>query len=294
MSKEKTPAQILGDQEPFARDVILKMSDKWTKRTKGALIKWPKGGVFDVGVIEELWALVLNHKQMDKSNVRQETGHMEFMILSKFYVQALKEKAEMEKMWKMLVIKTPEWFEKELSQEERPPQYAPGTEEGHGLGATCRGEIDPPPWDSGETQGVLLGEKGLYPVLIGGTFKVAVDEVLKEGEGEAEKSLVPVTDGDIFEGLKKVMTEAPEVAGLQQGMGKVIKVAQEFGPLRKVDGEGEGLSKKPRDVHAAYFKRWGKEEIDAFKAFHAKDKMAKKWLGKSAREVKKEDWKEAA
>lgn len=46
----ETPAQVLGEKEPFAKDLINKMSAKWTKRTQGALVKWPEGGTFDADI----------------------------------------------------------------------------------------------------------------------------------------------------------------------------------------------------------------------------------------------------
>lgn len=48
----KTPAQKLGKKEPIAKDLINKMSSKWTNRTKSGLIKWPVEGSFDLGLCD--------------------------------------------------------------------------------------------------------------------------------------------------------------------------------------------------------------------------------------------------
>lgn len=108
---------------------------------------------------EKMRALFLNHKQKDHSKKRQKKRSSELMVLSKFHVEALKRKAESEKMWKEGTVLTPKQvLEQASAPEDNPPPYAP-------LGR--RGEIDPPPWG---------GEKGLYPV-ISGTFEVDMKEM---------------------------------------------------------------------------------------------------------------------
>lgn len=84
----ETPAHILGEREPFAKELIDKISSKWTKRTKEALVRWPEGGTFDVDRCENMRALILNHKQKDHGKKRQEKQSLEIMVLSKFYTEA--------------------------------------------------------------------------------------------------------------------------------------------------------------------------------------------------------------
>lgn len=88
---------------------------------------------------EQMRALILNHKQKDHTKGRQEKRSTELMGLSKFYVQALKKKAESKKMWKEVGVFTPEQFLEKVGSapEEHPPPYAP-------LGRM--GDIDPLPW----------------------------------------------------------------------------------------------------------------------------------------------------
>lgn len=62
----KTPAQILADREPVIRDIINKMSSKWTKRTKAEVIKWPGGGTFDIEMCDKMKTLILNYKPKKK------------------------------------------------------------------------------------------------------------------------------------------------------------------------------------------------------------------------------------
>lgn len=119
MGKEEkdpeTPAQVLGEKEPFARDLINKTSAKWTKRTQGAIIKWPEGGTFDMGTCERMRALILNHKQKDHSKKRQKKRSSELMVLSKFYVNGRNKMADNERMWKGGVVETPEEILKRAS-----------------------------------------------------------------------------------------------------------------------------------------------------------------------------------
>lgn len=75
MSKGKepeTPAQVLGEMEPFAKDLINKMSAKWTKRTQGAVVQWPKGGTFDMDVCEKNESFNLEPPR--KRSQQKETG----------------------------------------------------------------------------------------------------------------------------------------------------------------------------------------------------------------------------
>lgn len=44
-AKEQTPEEVLGRMFECNKKTILKSSQKWTKRAKDSLIKWPEGGL---------------------------------------------------------------------------------------------------------------------------------------------------------------------------------------------------------------------------------------------------------
>lgn len=78
---------MLGEKEPFAKDLINKMSTKWAKRTQGAIGWWSEGGTFDVAICEKMRTLILNHKPEDHSKKRQEKRSSELMVLGKFFME---------------------------------------------------------------------------------------------------------------------------------------------------------------------------------------------------------------
>ncbi len=57
-----TPVDILGLKYPLCKELINKISNKWQKRTKSMMTKWPKEGTFDVAMCEEMETLIKNYK----------------------------------------------------------------------------------------------------------------------------------------------------------------------------------------------------------------------------------------
>ncbi len=53
-----TPVDILGLKYPLCKELINKISNKWQKRTKSMMTKWPKEGTFDVAMCEEMETLI--------------------------------------------------------------------------------------------------------------------------------------------------------------------------------------------------------------------------------------------
>ena len=54
--------EILCEKNPLNKDEIMKISEKWEKRTAKSRTKWPKEGTFDTVVCEEMEVLMKNHK----------------------------------------------------------------------------------------------------------------------------------------------------------------------------------------------------------------------------------------
>ncbi len=52
------PVEILGLKYPLSKKLINKISNKWQKRTKNMMTKWPKEGTFDVAMCEEMETLI--------------------------------------------------------------------------------------------------------------------------------------------------------------------------------------------------------------------------------------------
>ncbi len=57
-----TPVDILGLKYPMCKELINKISNKWQKKTKNMMIKWPKEGTFDVAMCEKMETLIKNYK----------------------------------------------------------------------------------------------------------------------------------------------------------------------------------------------------------------------------------------
>ncbi len=57
-----TPVDILGLKYPLCKELINMISNKWQKRTKNMMIKWPKEGTFDVAMYEKIETLIKNYK----------------------------------------------------------------------------------------------------------------------------------------------------------------------------------------------------------------------------------------
>lgn len=146
----KTPVQILANREPVIRNIINKMSSKWTKRTKAGVIKWPEGRTFDIEICEKMKTLILHYKSGDKNQRRKDKQSAELMVLAKFFREACRRKQKMEEK---VIMK-------------RPPPYATPQAT---LGK--RAEIDPPPWhDSKRLYPKLSKEEGMFPI-VEGIFK---------------------------------------------------------------------------------------------------------------------------
>lgn len=82
-----TPVDILGLKYPLCKDMILKMSKKWEKRTKNKGTKWPKEGTFDVALCEEMDILIKNYKTKEKKSKakeREEKRDLEKRVLVLF------------------------------------------------------------------------------------------------------------------------------------------------------------------------------------------------------------------
>ncbi len=62
---------ILGLKYPLCKELINKISNKWQKRTKSMMAKWPKGGTFDVAICEEMETLIKNYKTKSISKKRR-------------------------------------------------------------------------------------------------------------------------------------------------------------------------------------------------------------------------------
>ena len=54
--------EILCEKNPLNKDEIMKISEKWEKRTSKTRTKWPKEGTFDMVVCEEMEVMMKNHK----------------------------------------------------------------------------------------------------------------------------------------------------------------------------------------------------------------------------------------
>ncbi len=67
-----TPVDILGLKYPLCKELINKISNKWQKRTKSMMTKWPKEGTFDVAMCEEMETLIKNDKTKSISKKRRE------------------------------------------------------------------------------------------------------------------------------------------------------------------------------------------------------------------------------
>ncbi len=57
-----TPVEIIGLDYPL---------NKWQKRTKNMLIKWPKEGTFDVVMCEKIETLIKNYQTKSISKKRE-------------------------------------------------------------------------------------------------------------------------------------------------------------------------------------------------------------------------------
>ncbi len=57
-----TPVEVLGLKYPLSKELIEETSNKWQKRTKELMTKWPKEGTFDVSLCEEMETLIENLK----------------------------------------------------------------------------------------------------------------------------------------------------------------------------------------------------------------------------------------
>ncbi|GCC28039.1 hypothetical protein chiPu_0006465 [Chiloscyllium punctatum] len=79
-----TAVEILGRKFPVVRDNIVKTSEKWGKRTKKLLTKWPKDGTFDMHICNEMEGLIKNYKPRDKSKKRHQKRDQEMEILKLF------------------------------------------------------------------------------------------------------------------------------------------------------------------------------------------------------------------
>ncbi len=66
-----TPVEILGLKYSLCKDLINKVSNKWQKRTKNMMTKWPKEGTLDVALCEEMETLIKNHKTKSISKKRE-------------------------------------------------------------------------------------------------------------------------------------------------------------------------------------------------------------------------------
>ncbi len=67
-----TPVDILGLKNPLCKELINKISNKWQKRTKNMMTKWPKEGTFYVAMCEEMETLIKNYKTKCISKKRRE------------------------------------------------------------------------------------------------------------------------------------------------------------------------------------------------------------------------------
>ncbi|XP_058608386.1 uncharacterized protein LOC131524952 [Onychostoma macrolepis] len=79
-----TPVEILGLKYPLCKDMINKISDKWQKRTKNKVTKWPKEGTFDVALCEEMETLIKNYKTKSLNKKREAKREKEKEVLAMF------------------------------------------------------------------------------------------------------------------------------------------------------------------------------------------------------------------
>ncbi len=70
-SMAATPVEILALKYPLCKELINKVSNKWQKRTKNMMTKWPKEGTFDVALCEEMETLIKNNKTKSISKKRE-------------------------------------------------------------------------------------------------------------------------------------------------------------------------------------------------------------------------------
>ncbi len=65
-----TLVDILGLKYQFCKELINKISNKWQKRTKNMMTKWPKERTFDVARCEKMETLIKNCKTKSISKKR--------------------------------------------------------------------------------------------------------------------------------------------------------------------------------------------------------------------------------
>ena len=63
--------EIIELKYPLCKELINKISNKWQKRTKNMMTKWPKEGTFDVALCEEMETLIKNYKTKSISRKRE-------------------------------------------------------------------------------------------------------------------------------------------------------------------------------------------------------------------------------
>ncbi len=150
-----TPVGVLGLKYPLSKELIEETSNKWQKRTKELMTKWPKEGTFDVSLCEEMETLIKNHKTKGLSAKRKKREiKREKEVLALF-------KKEGEDMLRN--IKQARKMLKEADTETKKKEE-------------MLGKIPPPPYRSTE---------GQFPMLKG-TVEV-IGETQMEGHVELEK-----------------------------------------------------------------------------------------------------------
>lgn len=118
-----TPVEVISSKFPLLKGIVEGMSNKWEKRTRGIITKWPVGGTFDLINLRDMDTLIKNHKPKDQSEKRKEKKQIELQILGLFKDEAIIVRRQLKKTSQgesgKVHIKVGE------KEEEFPPPYAP-------------------------------------------------------------------------------------------------------------------------------------------------------------------------
>lgn len=161
--------EILCKKNPLNKDEIMKISEKWEKRTAKAGTKWPKEGTFDMVVCEEMEVMMKNHKLNKTGKKVIEKREREGIILAMF-------KKEGEN-WRRKEKTEREMFNRGKKLEPLPPK------------------VQPPPYNT-----------GLYP-LVSGTVDIKGEVVMDKGNRDRGPKLGPHIHMDCYRGVKGAMPE---------------------------------------------------------------------------------------
>lgn len=90
MASDYTPLKQVAIDSPMERENILKVSLKWTSRTKQDKFPWPKDGSLDLRTLIQLEGKILDYKNHDKSPKRADKRKNELGVLALFLQLARK------------------------------------------------------------------------------------------------------------------------------------------------------------------------------------------------------------